>query len=87
MTGEIARKVFEFFSTPSMIKNNDYSLSAREFDILKCIVEGDSYKMIADACSISMGTVRFHINNIYKKLHVNSKSEAVIKALKERLVR
>lgn len=87
MTGEIARKVFEFFSNPVFQKNNDYSLSARELDILKCLVEGDSYKMIADACSISMGTVRFHINNIYKKLHVNSKSEAVIKTLKERLVR
>jgi DNA-binding NarL/FixJ family response regulator len=87
MTGEIARKVFDFFANPVLSKNNDYALSAREFDILKCLVEGDSYKMIADACCISMGTVRFHINNIYKKLHVNSKSEAVIKTLKERLVR
>ena len=87
MTGEIARKVFDFFANPAISKNNDYALSAREFDILKCLVEGDSYKMIADNCCISMGTVRFHINNIYKKLHVNSKSEAVIKALKERLVR
>ena len=87
MTGEIARKVFEFFSSPAIAKNNDYALSARELDILKCLVEGDSYKMIADACCISIGTVRFHINNIYKKLHVNSKSEAVIKAMKERLVK
>jgi len=87
MTGEIARKVFDFFSNPAISKNNDYALSSREFDILKCLVDGDSYKMIADNCCISMGTVRFHINNIYKKLHVNSKSEAVIKALKERLVR
>jgi DNA-binding NarL/FixJ family response regulator len=87
MTGEIARKVFEFFSSPGQTKNNDYALSSREFDILKCLVEGDSYKMIADTCCISIGTVRFHINNIYKKLHVNSKSEAVVKALTERLVR
>jgi DNA-binding NarL/FixJ family response regulator len=87
MTGEIARKVFEFFASPAISKNNDYALSARELDILKCLVEGDSYKMIADACCISIGTVRFHINNIYKKLHVNSKSEAVIKAMKERLVK
>jgi two-component system, NarL family, response regulator LiaR len=86
MTGEIARKVFEFFSNPVISKNNDYALSARELDILKCLVEGDSYKMIADSCCISIGTVRFHINNIYKKLHVNSKSEAVIKAMRERLV-
>jgi two-component system, NarL family, response regulator LiaR len=87
MTGEIARKVFEFFANPAISKNNEYALSSREFDILKRLVEGDSYKMIADTCCISIGTVRFHINNIYKKLHVNSKSEAVIKALKERLVR
>ena len=87
MTGEIARKVFEFFASPAISINNDYSLSARELDILKCLVEGDSYKMIADSCCISIGTVRFHINNIYKKLHVNSKSEVVIKAMKERLIR
>ncbi|MBM3405600.1 MAG: response regulator transcription factor [Bacteroidetes bacterium] len=86
MTGEIARKVFEFFSHSNAVRDNDYALSSREMDILKCLVRGDSYKMIADACFISMGTVRFHINHIYRKLHVNSKSEAVIKALKERLV-
>ena len=87
MTAEIARKVFDFFANPILSKSNDYALSDREFDILRCLVEGDSYKMIADTCNISIGTVRFHINNIYKKLHVNSKSEAVIKALRERLVR
>jgi two-component system, NarL family, response regulator LiaR len=86
MTGEIARKVLEFFSRPINEKGGEYALSIRELDILKCLVNGDSYKMIADACSISIGTVRCHINSIYKKLHVNSKSEAVIKALKERLV-
>jgi DNA-binding NarL/FixJ family response regulator len=86
MTGEIARKVMEYFSHPSALQENEYALSPREKDILKCIVNGDSYKMIADSCCISIGTVRFHINNIYRKLHVNSKSEVVIKALKERLV-
>ncbi len=85
MTGEIARMVFSFFSNPSAVKDNQYALSPREIDVLKCIVDGDSYKMIADKCFISMGTVRGHINNIYKKLHVNSKSEAVIKAMRERL--
>jgi two-component system, NarL family, response regulator LiaR len=85
MTGEIARMVFGFFSAPNAVKDNQYALSARENDVLKCLVDGDSYKMIADKCFISMGTVRSHINNIYKKLQVNSKSEAVIKAMKERL--
>ena len=86
MTGEIARMVMQFFSKASAPLVNDYALSAREMDILKCIVKGNSYKMISDSCCISEGTVRTHINNIYKKLHVNSKSEAVIKAMKERLV-
>jgi DNA-binding NarL/FixJ family response regulator len=86
MTGEIARKVMEFFSKNPHPDANDYALSSRELDILRCIVKGDSYKMVADSCCISIGTVRTHINSIYKKLHVNSKSEAVIKAMKERLV-
>jgi two-component system, NarL family, response regulator LiaR len=86
MTGEIARKVLEFFSKPHLQSDNNYTLSTRELEILKCLVNGDSYKMIADACYISIGTVRSHINSIYKKLHVNSKSEAVVKAMKERLV-
>lgn len=86
MSGEIARKVLEFFSHPVNEKGGKYALSAREFDILKCLVNGDSYKMIGNACNISIGTVRCHINSTYRKLHVNSKSEAVIKALKERLV-
>lgn len=86
MSGEIARKVLEFFSKPHVKKNNDYALSDRELDILRCLVNGDSYKMIGEACFISIGTVRSHINNIYKKLAVNSKSEAVIKAMKEKIV-
>jgi DNA-binding NarL/FixJ family response regulator len=86
MTGEIARMVLNFFSSPNSVKNNDYALSAREMEVLKRLVDGDSYKMIGDKCFISIGTVRGHINNIYKKLHVNSKSEAVIKAMKERLI-
>ncbi len=86
MTPAIARKVLEYFAQPKVIKNEENNLSERELDILKCLVNGDSYKMIASKCYISMGTVRSHINNIYKKLHVNSKSEAVVKALKEKLV-
>lgn len=86
MSGEIARKVLEFFTTPEFDKQNQYTLSEREMEILHYLVKGDSYKMIADHCFISIGTVRCHINSIYRKLAVNSKSEAVIKAIKERLV-
>jgi len=83
----IARKVLEYFTKPySTEKKENYELSDREIDILKRLVMGDSYKMVADACFISIGTVYSHINNLYRKLQVNSKSEAVVKAMKERLV-
>lgn len=86
MSSEIARKVLDFFTASGNKIENDYALSARELDVLKRLVAGDSYKMIADHCCISIGTVCGHINNIYRKLAVNSKSEAVVKAIKERLV-
>jgi DNA-binding NarL/FixJ family response regulator len=83
MNASIVKKVLSFFNRPPV---NNYTLSQKETLILQCLVNGDSYKMIADHCNISIGTVRSHINNIYKKLHINSKSEAVAKALKERLL-
>jgi DNA-binding NarL/FixJ family response regulator len=86
MNAGIARKVLAFFSEKKNVVKNEYDLSPREKDVLGCLVKGDSYKMIADDCSIKMGTVQRHITAIYKKLHVNSKSEAVAKAIYERLV-
>ena len=82
MTPSIAEKVLDKFrkkSAASSLEIND--LSAREKEILGCLVEGMSYKMIANSCKISIDTVRFHIRHIYDKLHVRSKSEAVAKAL------
>jgi DNA-binding CsgD family transcriptional regulator len=66
--------------------NNSFELSLREKEILKCLVEGMSYKMIAGTCFISADTVNGHIKNIYKKLQVHSKSEAVVKAIKGRII-
>ena len=86
MSAEIARKVLQFFATSVHNTPNNHTLSSRELDILKCLVAGDSYKMIAEHCHISIGTVCTHIHNIYRKLAVNSKSEAVVKAIKEKLV-
>ena len=84
----IARKVLEYFSRPVNGQDNkeSYQLTERETDILKRLVNGDSYKMVADACFISIGTVYTHINKLYKKLQVNSKAEAIIKAMNEKLV-
>ena len=87
MNSGVARKVLDFFAKPpSNSKQNLYQLSEREQDILQHLLMGDSYKMVAEACCISIGTVYSHINNLYKKLHVNSKTEAVVKAMREKLV-
>ncbi|MDB4918741.1 MAG: DNA-binding response regulator [Mucilaginibacter sp.] len=86
MTPIIAMKVLEKFrkqSVPTLKEFNN--LSNRENEILECLVEGMSYKMIAIARNISIDTVRFHIRNIYEKLHVNSKSEAVVKAMRDKI--
>jgi DNA-binding NarL/FixJ family response regulator len=84
MSPLIVRKVMDHFNARKTV-NEEYDLSKQEKKVLQYLVIGHSYKMIANDCKISMGTVRFHINNIYKKLHIKSKSEAVAKALKEKL--
>jgi len=87
MSPIIASKVLRLFKTNlSRNAGEAYGLSSREREILKCLVEGMSYKMIADTCFISADTVNGHIKNIYKKLQVHSKSEAVVKALKGKIV-
>ncbi len=87
MTPEIAIKVLSFFKTKEEKKiTNEKLLSEKEKEILSALVEGLSYKMIADKQKISYHTVNFHIRNIYKKLHVHSVSEAVAKAIRESIV-
>lgn len=83
MTPAIAQRVLDRFRKQSPVSSKELNdLSDREKEILECLVEGMSYKMIASSCKISIDTVRFHIRNIYEKLHVGSKSEAVAKALR-----
>lgn len=87
MSPVIASKVLTLFrNNLSNATNDSFNLSAREKEILKCLVDGMSYKLIADACFISADTVNGHIKNIYKKLQVHSKSEAVTKAIRGRIV-
>ncbi|HNP20613.1 MAG TPA: response regulator transcription factor [Panacibacter sp.] len=87
MTPSIATKVLKMFKNQSSHDSkNSFDLTDREKEILKCLVEGMSYKLIADHCYISLDTVSGHIKNIYKKLQVHSKSEAVVKAIKGRIV-
>ena len=86
MSPSVATKVLKIVAETSAPKINSFNLSEREKEILSCLVKGMSYKLIADACSISIDTVRGHIRNIYDKLHVHSKSEAVAKAIKSNIV-
>ncbi len=82
MSPQIARKVINHFQESEPKKNPDSNLTDREHDIVNGLVDGLSYKMIADRYDISIDTVRAHIRNIYKKLHVNSKAEVIAKSLK-----
>lgn len=86
MTPEIALKVLGFFKEKEQAKATGYMLSDKEKKVLAFLVDGLSYKMIADKLKISYHTVNFHIRNIYQKLHVHTVSEAVAKAIKENIV-
>ena len=86
MTANVARKVLQYFQSQPKAHKQDYNLSERELQIVKGLVSGYSYKAIAAELFISIDTVRSHIRRIYEKLHVNSKTEAVLKAINEGLV-
>lgn len=86
MNASIATQVLKMFAGMQPASSPDYALSQREKQVLQSLVDGNSYKMVAAEMFISIDTVRSHIRSIYEKLHVNSKSEAVAKALRDRLV-
>lgn len=86
MNSGIARRVLELFRQTMWTPPTETSLTQREVEVLQSLVDGCSYKMVADRHGISIETVRNHIKHIYEKLHVHSKSEAVAKALKKRIV-
>ncbi|HOZ85477.1 MAG TPA: response regulator transcription factor [Niabella sp.] len=85
MNASIATQVLQMFASMSPVTKN-YGLSEKEKAVLKLLVDGNSYKMVANSLKISVDTVRTHIRNIYEKLQVNSKSAAVAKALKDRII-
>jgi DNA-binding NarL/FixJ family response regulator len=90
MSSSIARKVLKKMQQVAGVINPgpvpDYNLTAREKEVLACLVNGLSYKMIAAQLLITYETVRSHIKHIYEKLHVASIAETVNKAMKERLI-
>lgn len=83
MSASIARRVINSFqSVPAGLS----PLSGREREILEHLCDGESYRVIAEKLHVSGHTVRAHIKNIYSKLQVNSRAEAVRKAMKEKLI-
>jgi len=86
MTACIAKKVIELFKNHIPVKSEEFSLSERELEVLQLVVEGFGNQEIADKLFISLQTVRNHIRHIYQKLQVHSKSQAVVKAIKEGLI-
>lgn len=87
MSPIVAKKVLGFFSNKNIVlitpEANDYKLSNREMEILQLMANGENYKTIASKAFISYETVRTHVKNIYKKLHVTCRSEAVLKAIQQ----
>ena len=81
MSASIARKVIQSFQAERPAAMQDFELTPREKEILYSLVDGLSYKKIAEKYFVSISTIRTHICNIYNKLHVNSKAQAVAKVL------
>jgi DNA-binding NarL/FixJ family response regulator len=86
MSPEIARKVVTLFQKTGPAEKFDEQLTPQEMRLLKLLVEGYSYRAAASQLNISVNTIRDYIRSIYEKLHVHSKSEAVGKALRNRLI-
>jgi DNA-binding NarL/FixJ family response regulator len=86
MSPSIAKLVIQSMQGPAKPPADAYQLTAREKEILASLSKGNSYKMIASESTISIDTVRSHIRHIYEKLQVHSQTEAVAKAIQEKLV-
>jgi DNA-binding NarL/FixJ family response regulator len=84
-SGNIARKIVQFFQTPASLPPAEPAalgdLTPREREILDRLAHGDMYKEIADKLGIALDTVRKHVRSIYQKLHVRTRTEAVVKYL------
>src|SRR5262245_8928962 len=86
MSPEVARRVINLFREFRPPAHVDYQLTPHELRVLKLFVEGHNYKTAAAELKVTPSTINFHLQKIYEKLQVHSKSEAVIKALRHRLV-
>lgn len=86
MSPFVAQKVFQHFRQATIVAEQ-FNLTTREKEILEFLVKGNSYKMIADKCTVTIDTVKKHLQNIYHKLHVNCGTEAVSMALRHKIIK
>jgi DNA-binding NarL/FixJ family response regulator len=86
MSPEVARRVIALFREYRPPVKADYDLTPHEIRILKLLVEGHNYRSAADELGVTPSTVNFHLQKIYEKMQVHSKTEAVVKALRNRLL-
>jgi DNA-binding NarL/FixJ family response regulator len=86
MTGIVAKKVLQMVPQAQNTNEEKTNLTKKEVTILQHMIRGYSYKMIASELHNSHDTIRYHIKNIYDKLHVHSATQAVSKAIKDKLV-
>lgn len=86
MSPEVARRVVKLFREFRPPERSNYKLTPTENELLKLLVEGHNYKTAGAELGITINTVSFHLRNVYEKLQVHSKTEAVAKALRERIV-
>lgn len=87
MSSLIARQVINVFrQSQGRAPEDDANLSSREIEVLTSLSDGNNYQEIANRLFISVDTVRHHIRNIYRKLHVHSQSEAVAKAIRKGII-
>jgi DNA-binding NarL/FixJ family response regulator len=87
MSPEVARRVIDLFRDIRPPTHADYHLTPHETRLLKLLVDGYNYKSAAEELHVSVNTISFHMRRVYEKLQVHSKSEAVAKALRQRLIR
>jgi DNA-binding NarL/FixJ family response regulator len=86
MSPEVAARVIKLFREVRPPEKVDYDLTPHELRLLKLLVEGYNYVTASEKLNISYNTIKFHVRNIYDKLQVHSKSEAVAIAMRDRLV-
>ena len=83
---EVASRVIKFFREFHNPDREDYQLTPHETRLLKLLTEGYNYQTAAEKLGVSYNTIKFHVRHIFDKLQVHSKSEAVVKAMRDRLV-